>query len=124
MRRNSARPSRSFVVLATCVLAVPTVACMMHFIEIRGEEDFAQAQPYLVVGAALGVAHLVLRPLLRLITAPLGCLTLGLSGTAIDVALIYLSARVLPAFQVPSPLYALLTALLINAICAFAGERR
>lgn len=124
MRRSSARPSRSFVVMATCILAAPTVACIMQFISIYSQAELKLAVPYLIVGAALGIAHLILRPVLRLITAPLGCLTFGLSGTAIDVGLIYLSARVLPAFQVPSLLYALLTAILINGICAFAGGRR
>ena len=124
MRRSSARPSRSFVVMATCILAAPTVACIMQFISIHSQAELKLAVPYLIVGTALGIAHLILRPVLRLITAPLGCLTFGLSGTAIDVGLIYLSARVLPAFQVPSLLYALLTAILINGICAFAGSRR
>ena len=124
MRRSSARPSRSFVVMATCILAVPTVACIMQFISIHSQAELKLAVPYLIVGAALGIAHLILRPVLRLITAPLGCLTFGLSGTVIDVALIYLSARLFPAFQVPSLLYALLTAILINGICAFAGGRR
>lgn len=124
MRRSPARPSRSFVVMATCILAVPTVACIMQFISIHDQTDLEMAVPYLIVGAALGIAHLILRPLLRLITAPLGCLTFGLSGTVIDVGLIYLSARVLPVFQVPSLLYALLTAILINGICAFAAGRR
>ena len=124
MRRSSARPSRSFVVMATCILAVPTVACIMQFISIHSQAELKLAVPYLIVGAALGIAHLILRPVLRLITAPLGCLTFGLSGTAIDVGLIYLSARVLPTFQVPSLLYALLTAILINGICAFAGDHR
>ena len=124
MLRSSARPSRSFVVMATCILAAPTVACIMQFISIHSQAELKLAVPYLIVGTALGIAHLILRPVLRLITAPLGCLTFGLSGTAIDVGLIYLSARVLPAFQVPSLLYALLTAILINGICAFAGGRR
>ena len=123
MRRASARPSRSIVVMLTCILAAPTVACIMEFLTIRNQAELKLALPYLVVGAALGVAHLILRPLLRLITAPLGCLTFGLSGTAIDVGLIYLSARVLPTFQVPSLLYALLTAILINAICAILTGR-
>ena len=124
MRRSSARPSRSFVVMVTCILAVPTVACIMQFISIHSQAELKLAVPYLIVGTALGIAHLILRPVLRLITAPLGCLTFGLSGTVIDVALIYLSARALPTFQVPSLLYALLTAILINGICAFAGGRR
>ena len=123
MRRSSARPSRSIVVMLTCILAAPTVACIMEFLTIRNQAELKLALPYLVVGAALGVAHLILRPLLRLITAPLGCLTFGLSGTVIDVGLIYLSARVLPTFQVPSLIYALLTAILINAVCAILTGR-
>ena len=123
MRKSSARPSRSIVVMLTCILAAPTVACIMQFISIHNQSDFKLAVPYLIVGAALGVAHLILRPLLRLITAPLGCLTFGLSGTVIDVGLIYLSARVLPTFQVPSLIYALLTAILINAVCAILTGR-
>ena len=123
MRKSSARPSRSIVVMLTCILAAPTVACIMEFLTIRNQAELKLALPYLVVGAALGVAHLILRPLLRLITAPLGCLTFGLSGTVIDVGLIYLSARVLPTFQVPSLIYALLTAILINAVCAILTGR-
>ena len=123
MRKSSARPSRSIVVMLTCILAAPTVACIMEFMTIRNQAELKLALPYLVVGAALGVAHLILRPLLRLITAPLGCLTFGLSGTVIDVGLIYLSARVLPTFQVPSLIYALLTAILINAVCAILTGR-
>ena len=109
--------------MLTCILAAPTVACIMQFISIHNQVDLKLAAPYLIVGAALGVAHLILRPLLRLITAPLGCLTFGLSGTVIDVGLIYLSARVLPTFQVPSLIYALLTAILINAVCAILTGR-
>ena len=123
MRKSSARPSRSIVVMLTCILAVPTVACIMQFLSIHDQAELKLAAPYFIVGAALGVAHLILRPLLRLITAPLGCLTFGLSGTVIDVGLIYLSARVLPTFQVPSLLYALLTAILINAVCAILTGR-
>ena len=123
MRKSSARPSRSIVVMLTCILAVPTVACIMQFLSIHDQAELKLAAPYFIVGAALGVAHLILRPLLRLITAPLGCLTFGLSGTVIDVGLIYLSARVLPTFQVPSLIYALLTAILINAVCAILTGR-
>ena len=72
----------------------------------------------------LGIAHLILRPLLRIITAPLGCLTFGLSGTAIDVLLIYIADRFVKDFDVPGFMFALLTALLINTVTAFVGARR
>lgn len=81
-------------------------------------------RPALMTGALLGVAHLLLRPILRLVSAPLGCLTLGLFGFVIDVGLIYLCAHFVAGFQVPTPLYAIVTALLINFICALAAGRR
>ena len=66
---------------------------------------------------------MILRPILRLITLPLGCLTFGLSGTVIDVALIYLSGSFVRGFEVPSLLYALLSAVMINVVSAVAGRR-
>lgn len=121
MSRHSKPPRRTLIFL-TCVLAVPTVACLMYGTpEHATPETFA---PLLSCGCVLGIVHVVLRPLLRMITAPLGCLTLGLSGTAIDIGLIYLSARFVKGFYVPGFGYALLTALTINAIAAWVGARR
>lgn len=120
MGRNLRAPRRLLAFLC-CVLAVPTVSHILYRVP-----DAANAEtlpPLLLMGAILGAAHLVLRPLLRLLTAPLGCLTFGLSGTAIDVALIYLSARFVRGLPSPEFLFALLTALLINAVNAFVGAR-
>jgi len=121
MSRHS-KPPRKTLIFLTCVLAVPTVACLMY-----GTPENATLQtfaPLLKSGCVLGLAHVLLRPLLRMITAPLGCLTLGLSGTAIDIALIYVSGHFVQDFYVPGFLYALLTALMINAITAFVGARK
>lgn len=121
MRRN-ARPPRRTLIFLTCLLSVPTVATILYGApENPSLEAYA---PLLIMGAVLGIAHLVLRPLLRFITAPLGCLTFGLSGTAIDVGLIYLTDLFVEEFYVPEFLYALTTALLINAVAAFVGARR
>lgn len=115
-------PSRRIVSFLTCTLAVPTVSYLLY--RTPDGADMETLAPYLAVGAALGAAHLLLRPLLRLVTAPLGCITFGLSGTAIDVGLIYLSARFVRGFPAPQFLCALLTALLINAVNALVGARR
>ena len=107
-------PPRRTLVFLTCVLAVPTVPNLIY--GAPELTDIVAMKPYLFVGAVLGMAHLILRPALRLLTAPLGCVTLGLSGTAIDVGLIYLSARLVRGFPAPEFLCALLTAFLINAV--------
>lgn len=121
MRKRANMPRRLLIFL-TCVLAVPTVACILYGAPPKG--NLHEYMPMLTAGAALGIAQLLLRPLLRLITAPLGCMTLGLSGTAIDIGLIYLVDYFVDGFYVPGFLYALLTALTINAITAFIGARR
>ena len=121
MKRNR-RPSRWWLVLLCCVLAVPTVGQLMGLYPANANLD--ALKPALLVGGVLGLAHILLRPVLRLLFAPVGCLTLGLFGLVIDVALIYLSASFVPGFVVPGFLYALLTALTINAVCAVAAGRR
>lgn len=110
------------LILLTCTLAVPTVAQVMG---IYGPNmEFELLRPAIAVGVLLGLAHLLLRPVLRLLFAPVGCLTFGLFGLVIDVALIYLCAWKVPGFEVPGVLYALLTALTINVVCAVAAGRR
>ena len=112
--------SRSTAVLAACLLAVPTVPELVGGMEIWGNP--AMLKPYLAAGLLLGLAHLLLRPLLRMITLPLGCLTLGLSGTAIDIGLIYLTAEFVDGFMIPGFICAAATALLINALSAMFGK--
>ena len=115
------RGGRWTVIFLCCTLAVPTVAAMMG--AYQGVPTLEQATPALATGALLGIAHILLRPALRLITAPLGCLTLGLFGMVIDVGLLYGCGYLVKGFDVPGILYAVLTALLINAVCAVAAGR-
>ena len=121
MKRKSHHPNH-LLILVCCVLAVPTVVQIMGY--YPPEWDMQALRPALLVGGVLGLAHIALRPILRLLFAPVGCLTLGLFGLVIDVGLIYLSASFVQGFVVPGFLYALLTALAINAICAVAAGRR
>ena len=109
---------RLSITFLCCVLAVPTVAIM--FGQYEGALTLEKLSPALVTGALLGVAHLVIRPALRLLSAPLGCLTLGLFGLVIDVGLIYACDWLVDGFTSPGLLYAVLTAVLINTLCAVA----
>lgn len=115
-------PPRKTIIFLTCLLAVPTLHSILypapHPIVLR------TYLPHLAVGALLGGCHLILRPLLRVLSAPLGCLTLGLVGAAIDIALIYLCAALVQGFTVPSFLFAVLSAMTTNFICALAGGRK
>ena len=110
------------IIFLCCTLAVPTVAIMFGVYD--GALTLERLKPALVTGVLLGAAHLVLRPVLRLISAPLGCLTLGLFGMVIDVGLLYGCGALVEGFEVPGLPYALLTAVTINAVCAVAAGRR
>ena len=111
------RPMRYAFVFLCCLLAIPTCVYGFGILYARG--------PYLAVmaGALLGCAHLLLRPLLRLVTMPIGCLTFGLSAFAIDVGLIYGCAYFLDGFAVPKLMDAVLAAILVNAACWIVGGR-
>lgn len=116
------RGSRWSIIFLCCLLAVPTVGVILGL--YGADPTLEQLKPALLVGAVLGVLHILLRPALRLLTIPLGCLTLGLFGMVIDVGLLYASAGLVPGFEIPGPLYAVLTAVTINIICAAAGGRK
>ena len=123
------RRKSPFLLFLICVLAVPTCGVLVGVLTLP-EEPWSDLpalaellKPWLAVGALLGAAHLLLRPILRLLSAPVGCLTLGLFGLVIDVALIYACAWLADGFVLSGPLYAVLTALVINAVAAVTGSR-
>ena len=116
------RRKNSFLVFLCCTLAVPTCGVLMGEVALASGMSGALMmqilRPWLAVGVLLGVAHLILRPVLRFIFAPIGCVTLGLFGFVIDVALIYGCAALVDGFAISGPLFAILTAALINGVCA------
>lgn len=119
--KPSKKIARGWLVFLCCTLAVPTVGVLMGLYGTK--LTFATLAPALLTGALLGVAHLVLRPVLRFVFAPIGCLTLGLFGMVIDVGLIYFCAAFVKGFRVPGLIYAVITALLINGVCAVVAGR-
>lgn len=109
--------NRYGLVFLCCVLSIPTCVYALH---ILGADEPMTA---VLAGALLGVAHVLLRPILRLFTMPIGCLTLGLSSFAIDVGLIYALAHFFEGFTVPRALDAVLAAILVNAVCWIVGGK-
>ena len=112
------RPGGIAVTFLCCLLGVPTGAKLFPGIVVA--EPMAAVQ----AGVLLGVAYLLLRPVLKLLTLPIGCLTLGLTNFAIDVGLLYGCAYLIEGFSVESVVSALGVALLINGISAVAGGFR
>ena len=112
---KEARPGGIAVTFLCCVLGVPTCAKLIPGIAA------ADVMAGLQAGVLLGVADLLLRPALKLLTLPIGCLTLGLTNFAIDVGLLYGCAYLIEGFSVENVIAAVGTAVLINGISAFAG---
>ncbi len=110
--------SKSMIVFACCVLAIPTLVEMLDGFQA---ESLAAS---IAMGALLGVVHVAIRPILRILSIPLGCLTMGLIQPAIDIALLYLCAHFVDGFSITNPLHALLAVVLINVVCAIGAGRR
>lgn len=117
-----------FLTFLCCVLAVPTCGVLTGVLTIPEglaiEPLIALLRPWIAVGTLLGLARLILRPILRMLSAPLGCLTFGLFGLVIDVGLLYACSYLVDGFAMPTLLYAVLTAIFINIVAAISGEYR
>lgn len=100
-----------------CMLAMPAAVALLPGIVADTPEQA------ILAGALLGFAHLLLRPVLRFVSAPIGCLTLGLFGLVIDVALIYGCGYFVDGFAVTNWIHAVFAAVLVNTLCLFAGRK-
>lgn len=112
------KDNRRAIVFICCLLAMPTCVKIM--------DGFTAESVYvaLFAGALLGLAHLLLRPAIRIATAPIGCLTLGLIQPVIDVLLIYLCDHLVPGFTAGNVPEVFLAVVLINTITFIAAGRR
>ena len=109
------KQGRTFVTFMCCVLAMATCPYLLPGVEA------ADPMSAVAAGTLLGLAYLIIRPVMRVLTLPLGCLTLGLFNLVIDVGLIWLCGEMIDGFQVATLLDALFSALLVNAVCAVVG---
>jgi len=107
----------AWLVFLACVLAMPTAVALLPGIVAD------TPQQAVLAGALLGFAHLLIRPVLRIISAPIGCVTLGLFGLVIDVALIYSCDYFVEGFAVIDWTHAIMAAVLVNCMCLIAGRR-
>ena len=116
MSKRENRPGRTFATFLCCVLAIPTAHAIMP-----GMIQVSEPTQAVAVGVLLGAAYLVLRPILRVVTFPVGCLTFGLFNAVIDVALLYGCAALIEGFAIESVIAAIGTALLISLLSGVVG---
>lgn len=114
-RENPLRTSRATITFLACVLM--TYACTVLLNGVHADSP----QDALWAGAILGVGYLLVRPILRILTMPVGCLTLGLSNFVIDVALLLLCDTWIAGFAIDGILWAMVASLCINSVTWIAG---
>ena len=101
----------ALLVFLVCLLGVPLATRILPGLSA---DPVSSA---IFAGVLLGAFHVILRPVLRFVTKPLGCLTLGFFTFAIDVALLYLCSHYVAGFVIHDVGYAVCTALFINILC-------
>ena len=112
------RQGKTFITFMCCVLSMATLPYLLPGVTA------AEPQAAVAAGVILGLAYLVLRPVMRILTLPVGCLTLGLFNLVIDVGLIYLSTQLIDGFAVEGIMNTILSAVLVNSACAIVGGFR
>ena len=101
-----------FLNLLVSSLAVLVTARLLPGVTV---DNFGTA---IIVAIVLGLVSVLLAPALLLLTLPLNLMTLGLFTFVIIGALVVLTARLVPGFQVASFWWALVFALLLSLINA------
>ena len=116
--KNPMRSARLTVTFLACVLT--TYACT----ELLDGVHADSMEAALMTGCVLGLGYLLMRPILRLLTVPLGCLTLGITNFVIDVLLLTGSARLIEGFSIDGVIPAVLAALIIDIVVLITGGRK
>ncbi len=98
------------------VIAVPV--CAYFYDGVYASSPLAA----IVAGIVLGIAYVMLRPILKLISLPLGCITFGLAGVLVDMALVYLCSVLVPGFIVDGFWWTLAVAVTVNLFCMLVGD--
>ena len=108
--------SRKPLTFICCLLAVPT-CCKLLAPAIRADS----LETALIAGALLGLCYLFVRPIMRVLSIPIGCLTFGAINWVIDAGLFMLLPMFIRGFHVESFIWAVLAGFLVNALCMVIG---
>lgn len=84
--------------------------------------------PFIAV-LVLAVINALIRPILKLLTLPLGCMTFGLTGVLINALMFWLTGRIIgpPDFYVhgfPAPLFGSIVMGIVSGLLNFVVRRR
>ncbi len=95
------------------VIAAVAIAISAYLLPGTSVDSLVTA---LIVAVVLGLANIVIKPILIILTLPVTLLTLGLFTFVINAFLVWLTSLVVPGFEVQNFGWALLFAILLSLI--------
>ena len=102
--------SRRGLSFAACAVGVPLCAYILPGVHVE------PVYMSVILGLMLGGFFYLVRPLLKLLTLPIGCLTMGLFSIAMDTGIIYLMSEYIPGFSLDGPEWALAIAAVLAVL--------
>ncbi len=99
---------KAFLNIGGCMLGMYLAATQLPGV------SYSDVSTVLTCGAALGIVYLLLRPIMKLLAAPLALITFGLAYLALDAALLMWVTKQYPTLYIQDFLWALLAALVVN----------
>lgn len=101
----------------SCIITVPLA---VYLLPLAGLEGAVVSQSYMyaaIAGGVLGLFHVTIRPIIKVLLKLFNWLTLGLLFVAFDAALVMVCSRLVPQYlHVSSFLWAVVIALAVNLI--------
>lgn len=102
--------SRRGLAFVSCMVGMPLCAYILPGVHVE------PVYMSVFLGLLLGLFFLLVRPLVKLLTLPVGCLTLGLFSIAIDTAAIFVMSQYIPGFWLDGPEWALAIAAILTVL--------
>ncbi len=110
-----------WIILVVAIFAAAHMVSAILPNGMRVSEGVAGAAMLFIGAAVLAIVNATLGKLLKILTLPLSCMTLGLFALVINAALFYAVGTLGLGFEVRSFLAALLGSILVSAISAVLG---
>ena len=109
MSRKSGLSKRGLAFVASAI-GVPLCAYILPGVHVE------PVYMSVFLGLLLGAFFYLVRPILKLLTLPIGCLTMGLFSIVMDTGVIYLMSMYIPGFALDGPEWALAIALILTIL--------
>ena len=79
-----------------------------------GKAGFESPEYLVAAGALLWIIDLTVKPLLKILSIPIGCITLGLSNLLINTGAVWLAVEIIPGIHIDGFWILLFTSLFVS----------